>query len=174
MMVKKKSVKLTISAILFTVGIFMLVNSQSNITGAFLGVTTLPSSFINSFFGIIFILSSILLFATTHSGLEKITLSSAINKSPALLRLTEDAARNQKVGRELNHLVKELSKGNFKAGLNHPGHINGTNVYYLRGHGGARLYYHKTGEYSYEIVAKSAKGRNQDQVICKLEKLYKN
>ncbi len=174
MMIKKKATKLTISAILFLIGIFMLINSQSSITGAFIGVTASASSFLNSFFGFIFIISSIILFATAHSGLEKITLSSAIKKSPALSRLTEDAARNQKVGRELNHLVKELSKGNFKTGLNHPGHINKTDIYYLRGHNGARLYYHKTGEYSYEIVAKSAKGRNQDQVICKLEKLYGN
>jgi len=36
------------------------------------------------------------------------------------------------------------------------------------------LYYHKIGENNYEIVAKSAKGRNQDQVIDKIEETYGN
>jgi hypothetical protein len=169
-----KTIKLTISIITFVAGIFLLINSQSNITGAVIGISGSVNSILNSFLGILFIVSSIVLFATTHSELEKITLSSSIKKSPPLLRLTQDAVRNQTVERELNHLIKELSKGNFEAGLGHPGHISGTDVYYLRGRNGARLYYHKIGEHNYEIVAKSAKGRNQDQVIDKIEKAYGN
>lgn len=170
-MLKKQIIKLMISAILFIFGIF-LINSQANITGAFMGVSTSVNSIFSLFLGVLFIVLSIILFATTHSKLEKIILSSAIKKSPALLRLTQDAVRNQTVQRELDHLVKELSKGNFEAGLGYPGHITGTDIYYLRGRNGARLYYHKINEHSYEIVAKSAKGRNQDQVIEKIREIY--
>jgi len=173
-MLKKKTIKLTISGVMFTTGIFLLINSYSNITGAVIGVSASANSIPNSFLGVLFIVSSIVLFATTHSELEKITLSSAIKKSPSILRLTQDAVRNQTVERELNHLVKELSKGNFEAGLGKPGHISGTDVFYLRGRNGARLYYHQIEENSYEIVAKSAKGRNQDQVIAKIEEIYGN
>lgn len=97
-----------------------------------------------------------------------------IKKNQSILRLTEDAIQNQAVERELNHLIKELSKGNFEAGLGYPGHVEGTDVYYLRGDHGARLYYHKIGESSYEIVAKSTKGRNQNQVINKLKDISRD
>lgn len=173
-MLKKKTIRLTISAVTFVMGIFLLINSQSNITGAFIGASASTNSVLSSLLGFLFVISSVVLLATAHSELEKITLSSAIKKSPPLLRLTQDAVRNQTVERELNHLVKELSKGNFEAGLGYPGRISGTDVFYLRGRNGARLYYHKIGEESYEIVAKSTKGRNQDQVIDKIEEIYGN
>ena len=89
-----------------------------------------------------------------------------------MLRLTENAVKDEAVEREMNHLIKELSKGNFEAGLGHPGHVENTGVYYLRGRNGARLYYQKEGEKKYKIVAKSAKGRNQEQVIDKLKEIY--
>ncbi len=38
--------------------------------------------------------------------------------------------------------------------------------------GFARLYYHRIGDKSYEIVAKSEKGRNQEKVINKLKEIY--
>lgn len=132
-MLKKKTIKLTISAVTFLIGIFLLINSQSNITGAIIDVSASANSILNSFLGVLFIASSIVLFVITHSELEKITLSSAIKKYPPILRLTQDAVRNQALERELNHLVKELSKGNFEAGLCHLGHIGGTDVFYLRG-----------------------------------------
>src|SRR3989344_4803670 len=66
----KKTTKLTISAITFIIGIFMLINSQSNITGAIICVTASTNS-LSAFLGIMFIVSSIILFATTHSELEK-------------------------------------------------------------------------------------------------------
>ncbi len=173
-MLDKKTTKLTIGVITFIIGIFMLINSQSNITGASIGIAASTNSFLSSFLGVMSIVSSIILFAPTHFGLEKILLSSAIKRSPPLLRLAQDAVRNETVERELNHLVKELSKANFEAGLGHPGHIEGTGVYYLRGRNGGRLYYHRIGEDSYEIVAKSAKGTNQNQVINKIGKTYGN
>jgi hypothetical protein len=113
--------------------------------------------------------------AIRRSGVDCpcITLSSSIKDNPSLLRLTEDAVNDQAIERELNNLIKQLSRGNFEAGLGRPGHISGTSVFYLRGRNGGRLYYRKTGENQYQIVAKSAKGRNQDQVINKIKDDYK-
>lgn len=173
-MLKKKVIKLTMSAITFIISIFILTNSQLNITGAVIGISASANSILNSLLGVLFIVSSIILFATAYSELESITLSSAIKKSSSILRLTQDAVRNKTIERELNHLVKELSKGNFEAGLGYPGHVGGTDVFYMRGRNGARVYYHKIGDNNYEIVAKSAKGRNQDQVMDNLRDMYGN
>jgi len=164
-----KTVKLALSAVFLAAGIFMFSPYQK-ITGSFIGSLS-SGSITNSFLGIVFLIASVLLVAA-HSNLEKITLTSAIKKSSALLKLTKDAVENQKVQKELDHLVKELTKGNFEAGLGKPGHIKGTDISYLRGRNGARLYYHKTGKKHYEIVAKSSKGRNQNQIISKIRELY--
>lgn len=172
-MIKSNIFKKILGVILFLFGIFLLVNSKLNITGAIIGVSEL-TLLANSIFGIIFIISGIILLATTQLELEKIALSSSIKKHQSILRLTQYAVKNQTVERELNHLTDELNKGNFEAGLGHPGHIDGTDIFYLRGRNGGRLYYHKIGENSYEIVAKSEKGRNQERVISKLKKIYGN
>ena len=157
--------------ILFLFGVFLLTYSNPTITGGFVGVSEIESSSM-LVIGLIFIILSILILMTSHSNLEKIIISSSIKKHPSLLRLTQDAVVNQTVERELNHLIKELSKGNFEAGLGHPGHIDNTNIFYLRGVNGARLYYHQVGDNSYEIVGKSEKGRNQEKVINKLKEIY--
>lgn len=171
-MIKKKDINRILSAILFISGLFLLINPQLNVTGAFLGVPESTANFFSSLIGTIFIVLGIVLSTTTHSGLEIITLSSAIKKHQPILRLTKAAIRDQTVERELNHLIKELSKGNFEAGLGQPGHIEGTDIFYLRGRNGGRLYYHQIADDNYEIVAKSAKGRNQDQVISKIKGIY--
>jgi len=106
---------------------------------------------------------------------KKIVLSSSVKKDNTLLRLAREATKNQTVQRELNHLILELSKGNFEAGLG-PGHIKKTDVYYSRGDHGARLFYRKIGEDEnniyIDIVGYSAKGRNEDKVINKLIEIY--
>ena len=107
-------------------------------------------------------------------AVEKIVLTSAIKKQPSLLRLTRNAVQDQNVEREINHLIKEFVKGNFEAGLGRPGPIQGTDISYLRGRKGGRLYYHKVDENRYEIVCKSAKGRNEDQVINALREIYRH
>lgn len=110
---------------------------------------------------VLFIVLSIVLVATPRLGLEEIAVSSVIKEHPSLLRLTRDAVRDPKVERESNHLLEELTKGNLEAGLGKPGHISGTGVFYFQGHNGAKLYFRKVGENSYEIVAKSAKGKTK-------------
>ena len=114
------------------------------------------------------VISIVLLFLATLE--KKIRLASLIQKDKGLRRLAEEATRNHYVQRELDHLIEELGKGHF-GGLPGVRHIAGTDIFYLRGRQGGRLYYRKTNE-GYEIVGKSAKGRNQEQVIQKLVELY--
>jgi len=156
---------------MFIVGTILLINAELNITGAFLGfknVTTLLSFFV----GIMLLFLAIVVFSTASLSLESRTISSSIKQCPSILRLTQEAVKDQFVEREMNHLIEELYKGNFEAGLGHPGHIEGTKIHYLRGRNGARLYYKRKGENDYEVVGKSAKGRNQEQVIDKLKQIY--
>ncbi len=172
-MIKKRGKKI-LSLVIFIAGTMLLINAELNITGAFLGfknMTTLLSFFI----GIMLLFLAVVIFSTASLTLENkvIRLSSSIKSHPSVLRLTQEAVRSQIVEREMNHLTEELHKGNFEAGLGHPGHIEGTEIYYLRGRNGARLYYRRIGENDYEVVGKSAKGRNQEQVIDKLKEIYR-
>lgn len=141
--------------------------------GAVIGISILNSSGVY-FLGIFFILISYILFLAAQSELEKkLKLTSSIKEDNIMKRLAEETAENQQVKREIDHLVYELSKGNLEAGLGHPRHIKGTNIFYLRGRNGGRLYYRKTQE-GYETVGKSGKGRIQDRVIERLKELYSN
>jgi hypothetical protein len=175
-MEKRKIIKF-FGLLIFLIGIIFSLNSSLNLTGAFISYESLihPLSFS---LGIAFLILGIIIFSTAslyHPSPtleQRVAVLSSIKQNPSLLRLTEDAVRDESVEREMNHLIKELSKGNFEAGLGHPGHIEGTKVHYLRGRNGARLYYQKEGEKKYKIVAKSAKGRNQEQVIGKLKEIY--
>ncbi len=72
---------------------------------------------------------------------QSIILTSSIDRDRGLVRLTEDAASDQTIQRDLNKLANELMKGNFEAGLGAPGHVTGTDIFYLRSRNGARLYY---------------------------------
>ena len=101
---------------------------------------------------------------------RKIVLTSSIRDNDSLQKLAIEAANDQSVQRGLNGLVRELSKGNLEAGLGRPGHINGTNIFYLRARNGARLYFQET-ENGYNTVGKSSK-TNQQQVINALKKIY--
>lgn len=151
----------------FILGFLLLFDSSANITGAVVGF----SNFASVSLGLILVFVSVILLT---SGLEKITLTSAVKKQPSILRLTKEAVQDQYVENDINHLIKELVKGNSRPGIGRPGHIDGTDVFYLRGRNGGRLYYHRVGQNSYEIVGKSAKGRNEDQVINKLREIYEH
>jgi hypothetical protein len=154
--------------LVFIVGFFFWANAST--TGAVVGLSTTEESFVT----FLFFLAALIL-TLLASGLEK-KITSAINKSNTLMTLAKDATRNERVQKEIDHLINELGKGNLEAGLGNPGHLDGTDIYYLRGRNGGRLYYHKIdnqeGDHAYEIVAKSAKGQNQDNVIAKLRQLY--
>jgi hypothetical protein len=167
--VEKKKNHDLVGVTLFFTGLILLLIPHQNITGAVIGFSA-NFSMLN-YIGVFFILVSAILFAATPSGLEKITLKSSIHSNTRLKRLAEDATNNQRIQQEIDHLAYELKRGNLEAGLGTPGHLSKTDVFYLRGRNGGRLYYRKAG-YGYEIVGKSSKGRNQDQVIEEIEKAY--
>ena len=87
--------------------------------------------------------------------------------------LAEEATNDQKIQRGIDHLAYELAKGNLEVGLGKPGHIEDTNIFYLRARNGARLYYRQTAD-GYEIVGKSKKGKNQEKTITALKEYYEN
>ena len=156
---------------MFIAGAIFLINAELNITSAFLGFKNM-TVLLSFLIGIMFLFLSIVIFSTASLALEGKVISSSIKSHPSILRLTQEAVKSPIIEREMNHLIEEMYKGNFEAGLGHPGHIEGTKIHYLRGRNGARLYYRKRGEEDYEIVAKSAKGRNQEQVLDKLKEIY--
>jgi len=167
----KKRRRKVLSLIMFIAGAIFLINAELNITGAFLGFKNM-TVLLSFLIGIMFLFLSIVIFSTASLALEGKVISSSIKSHPSILRLTQEAVKSPIIEREMNHLIEEMYKGNFEAGLGHPGHIEGTKIHYLRGRNGARLYYRKRGEEDYEIVAKSAKGRNQEQVLDKLKEIY--
>jgi len=166
----KKTTQKILSFAIFLIGAAFLINYQTDITGSFLNSDS--TAYVFSFWvGIILLILSVIIFSSTLTLERRVEVSSSIKKNPGLLRLTQETVRDEIVEREMNHLIEQLSKGNFEAGLGHPGHIEDTDVFYLRGRNGARLYYRRTGKNQYDVVGKSAKG-NQDKVMGQLKKLY--
>ena len=125
--------------------------------------------------GIFLIIMAGILFLVGKDDLEKrIKITSSINRDPALVRYAIRATRNQAIQREMDHLIAELSKGNLQAGLGEPGHVEGTNICYLRGKKGARLFY-RVMEYGYDLVGKAdgtGKKLNEHLVIEHLKEVY--
>jgi hypothetical protein len=156
----------------FILGIFLLLNAKIGITGAVIGTSTISSA-ISLILGLVFmIVGMVVLAGGKESEIERIVLTSSVKENKPLLRITKDAVNNMDVQRELDHLIEELGKGNFEAGLGEIGHVRDTDVFYLRGDNGARLYYRKIGKNNYDIVCKSCKGYNQDRALNALGKIY--
>lgn len=158
----------------FLAGIFLLIRSEINPLGAVIGITALNYSQI-PLAGIFLLVISVILFFVGKGTLEeKIKVTSSIDKDPALVRLAARATRNETIQRDMDHLLVELQKGNLTPGFGRPGHVEGTDIFYLRGSEGARLFYRQTA-YGYEVVGKangSGKKNNEASVIQKLEELY--
>ncbi|MBS3108348.1 hypothetical protein J4409_00595 [Candidatus Woesearchaeota archaeon] len=169
----KKEVRGLLSSLIFIVGLSFFFDYTTGITGAVIGVAIEPS--LNAFIGMILIIVSGLLFVSGKES-KKITIRSSIHEHNNLERLAKAATKDQAVQRAIDHLNYELGKGNLEAGLGKPGHIEKTDIFYLRARTGGRLYYHKISENDnkivYEIVGKSGKKRNQRQVISALEEYY--
>ncbi len=160
-----KKVKFILAFCLFSVAIFFLIGSKAGITGAFIGAVNQGSL---SVIGIIMALAAGLIFAVELE--KKAHITSAIKKDKGLMRLVEESTGSgSTIQRELDHLTKELSKDHVPGRVRH---IDGTDILYIGGRNGARVYYRKT-DFGYQIVGKSAKGANQDKVIGKLTWLYK-
>lgn len=171
----KKRAGNILASFMFIIGTAFLANSRINVTGAALGAEN-TSSILSIVIGGAFLILAAIIFSTVNAyppSLEhKIILTSSIKEHPSLWKLTEDTVKDEAVEREMNHLIKEMSKGNFEAGLGAPGHIKGTKINYLRGRNGARLLFREKGEGRYDIVAKASK-KNEQQVIDAVKRDYK-
>jgi hypothetical protein len=100
------------------------------------------------------------------------TIISIINTDSSLIRLAEEACKDQRVQKNVNHLQDELAKGNDNPGT-HKKYL-GNNVWKHRARGGGRLYTRKLGD-KVEILAKSGKGpQNQAKGIKRVKELYVN
>jgi len=135
------------------VGLSFLINSQANITGAVIGASATPSE-AGFFAGASLILASFILFAVGISGLEKIIITNSINKIPAIKKRSIKSRRNQDVARELDHLIRELKRGNLSPGKGY--RYLGDKLNEIKGATGARVYFLKTNE-GYNIIGESSK-----------------
>jgi len=160
---EKKSAHI-LSLIFLVLGLFFLVNSQANITGAVIGVSETPSD-TGFFAGAFFILVSFVLFVvSTGRGLEdkikKIIITDSINVKSSIKKLADKCREDQVVARDLDKLREYLSIGEFNAGLGckYIGH----KIYELRAHKG-RLYFRRR-EGGYEIVGESSKPKQNKAI----------
>lgn len=167
--------------LLIIIGFFAIINSEFVLTGAFISIN--ETTDLLSIAGFIAVFLGVLLFITSNDNkddgnlekkIKKIKLTSHIRDS-GLVGYAKKATKDQYVQVEMNHLIQELIKGNYDAGKGEVGHIANTDIHYMRGENGARLFYRKVGEdkenIDYDIVGKSSKA-NEDAVRNKLEKLY--
>ena len=156
------------NVLLFLCGVFLVISSEVSITGSAIG--PFPTSK-NSLLGFYLIIFSCTIFLLRQSLLHEHKLTSRIGHDAGLVRLAESATRNPVVQEELNRLTKELAEGNTRAGLG-TRHVQGTDISYMRGPHGGRLFYRERSD-GYEIVAKSSKDeRIQDAVMGRLRQKY--
>lgn len=161
----------SLNLILFLLGVFLVLHSQPSITGLVIYVSSYPA--ISSLIGFYLIIFSLILFLLRQPALHehRLKIASAIGSDPGLIRLAEEATRDPRVQEELNRLTRELARGNTHAGLGTQ-HVQRTDINYLRGHQGGRLYYRET-PHGYQIVGKSSKDEhNQDAVMRRLRERY--
>lgn len=155
--------KLSAGSLLLAFSFLFMMGSQSNLTGAVTGVLSAGSTTI---FSVMTALVGGMIFA---AGLESRTVvRSSIKKDRTLVRLAEEASKSDRAQRGFDHLLHEFGKGHAPARIRH---LEGTDVFYV-GNDEARVYYRLIKGGGYDVVAKSRKGDNQDQVMRKLEKLY--
>ncbi len=146
------------------VGIILLLSSFFSLTG--LAILSGANSKISSMLSLILLVLGILLINFS----KYVRLASRIGSDNGLVRLAEEATENQAVQRDVNHLIKELAKGNTNPGLGSKNLFG--NIYYLRGRNGGRVFYREIpNKDGYEILAKSSK-YNEESVADRLESIY--
>lgn len=152
---------------MFFIGIIITLITEISLTGAVVGVRDANQFVGLTGFAVIFL--GVILMITSENLEKRIKVTSHI-RDQVLIRKSKETTENQKVEKEMNHLIKELIKDNLQAGIGKPEHIAGTDIYYMRGKRGARLFYRKTN-YGYDIVGKAAK-KNEYGVKDRIIQLY--
>ncbi len=158
------------SAFLFFAGSLLLLLPKAATTAAVIGTRATP--LFSDWIGLLIIFISCSIYLTGVAAVHAASVTNDIPNHPNLARYAKKAVHNQQVARELEHLTNELEKGHIHGGINHIGHLHATNIHYLRGKRGGRLFFHQKGE-GYEIVGKSGKN-NEDAVINAIKKIYHN
>ena len=164
----EKKVTSIISLIFLVAGLSFLVNSQANITGAVIGVSTLSSTK-GYFTGAFFILISFVLFAASIGGLEKkIKVIDHIREIKSIEKLSKISRKDPLVAEYLDQLRYQLGQGNTEGGRGSK-NIPGTKIYESRIEK-ARLYYIQTKD-GFDVIGESSKN-NQQKVIDALKRYY--
>ena len=164
----EKKITYTISLIFLVVGLSFLVNSQANITGVVIGVSTLSSTK-GYFTGAFFILISFVLFAASIGALEKkIKVIDHIREIKSIEKLSKISRKDPLVAEYLDQLRYQLGQGNTEGGRGSK-NIPGTKIYESRIEK-ARLYYIQTKD-GFDVIGESSKN-NQQKVIDALKRYY--
>lgn len=149
----------------------IIVVSNTNITGAIIGTST--SNYLSLVALVFFIVGGFLILT---GKLENKVMGSKVKEDPLLSSVAEHIGENQAVNRDVNHLIKELNKGNTNPGTGTRTVFKG--VRELRGPNEGRVYFRqiekeddKDKKDKYEILAYSDKDY-QSRVINRLKKLY--
>lgn len=101
---------------------------------------------------------------------RKIEIVSKIKEDAGLVRAAKEACKNADVQKDINHLEKQLAKGNDNPGIGRKPISNG--IIEHRGKNGGRLYVRESDSII-EILAKSGKKKsNQQFVINRLNEIY--
>ncbi len=151
-------------------GVFSILSPEANTSGQV--ISTSPSGTFSglALLGLVAFTLILVNQYTVRVG-EAYRLTNAVSRFPDLKRYARKAGQSEEMNRQFSHLARELKKGNTEAGLGKPGHVKGTDVFYLRADNGARLFYHMVGESTFEIVAEADKP-SEDAVINSVRKHY--
>ncbi|MFF4831563.1 RHS repeat-associated core domain-containing protein [Streptomyces sp. NPDC001315] len=98
-------------------------------------------------------------------------VTSAIHDDPYLVKAAEAAGKNQRIQKEMDDLVMQFRGGNTNPGLGNKS-LSGTDVSYLRGRNGGRVFFRNTDD-GMQIVGKADKS-NESKVISRLTDMYGN
>lgn len=158
-----RGLRVSFGIILLSLSFVLFLGSNGSITGAFIGAMPSGST---SVFAVVAAMASGVIFASSIGS--NLRVRSVIGKDKTLVKLAEEATENTRAQSGLDSLTNKLVKGHTPGRIRH---INDTDVFYV-GKDDARLYYRQVHG-GYDIVAKSKKGKNQDQVIRKLHDIYK-
>ena len=116
-------------------GLFFILNSSSNITGAVVGISITQSE--NALLALTLIFTAGLLSLAGAAVLpQRIHVSSVMDRG--LKRYAEKTERAQDIRTEMQHLKGLLDHGNVERAKYLP---NTDGIHYLSGRNGARLYY---------------------------------
>lgn len=146
--------------VVLAVAIFLF---NIEITGAVIGSA---ASNLRSLAALVLFIRGLMLI---NLGIGDRVIDSLVKQDPLLFRVAEKVGEKQSISRDINHLIKELNKGNTNPGVGTKTVSKG--IYELRGRSGGRVYFRKAGRKKYELLGYSDKN-TQSKVINRLKKLY--